>query len=51
MMVNQLYLFLHKLNEIMQISDRISVMRQGEYMGTVDKKDTNQSRTGKDDGG
>lgn len=30
----------HKLNEVMQISDRISVMRQGEYIGTVDKKDT-----------
>lgn len=30
----------HKLNEVMQISDRISVMRQGNYIGTVDKKDT-----------
>lgn len=30
----------HKLNEVMQISDRISVMRQGQYIGTVDKKDT-----------
>ena len=37
----------HKLNEIMQISDRISVMRQGEYMGTVDKKDTNQAELAK----
>lgn len=33
----------HKLNEVMEISDRISVMRQGEYMGTVDKKDTSQA--------
>ena len=30
----------HKLNEVMEISDRISVMRQGNYMGTVEKKDT-----------
>jgi simple sugar transport system ATP-binding protein len=33
----------HKLNEVMEISDRISVMRQGEYMGTVEKKDTSQA--------
>ncbi|WP_404988881.1 ABC transporter ATP-binding protein [Clostridium culturomicium] len=30
----------HKLDEVMEISDRISVMRQGEYIGSVDKKDT-----------
>lgn len=30
----------HKLNEIMEISDRISVMRQGTYMGTVDRHET-----------
>lgn len=30
----------HKLNEVMEISDRISVMRQGTYIGTVDKRDT-----------
>ncbi|MDD2958450.1 MAG: ABC transporter ATP-binding protein [Lachnospiraceae bacterium] len=30
----------HKLNEVMEISDRITVMRQGEYMGTVDKDKT-----------
>lgn len=30
----------HKLNEVMEISDRISVMRQGQYMGTVDKEET-----------
>ncbi len=30
----------HKLNEIMEISDRISVMRQGTYMGTVNKAET-----------
>ena len=30
----------HKLNEIMEISDRISVMRNGEYIGSVEKKNT-----------
>ena len=30
----------HKLNEVMKISDRISVMRQGQYMGTVNKEET-----------
>lgn len=30
----------HKLNEVMEISDRISVMRQGNYMGTVEKEET-----------
>lgn len=30
----------HKLDEVMEISDRITVMRQGCFMGTVDKKDT-----------
>lgn len=30
----------HKLNEIMKISDRITVMKDGKYMGTVSKKET-----------
>ncbi|SKC83557.1 ABC transporter ATP-binding protein [Maledivibacter halophilus] len=30
----------HKLNEVMEISDRITVMRHGEYIDTVNKKDT-----------
>ena len=30
----------HKLDEVMEISDRISVMRQGTYMGTVNKSET-----------
>ncbi len=30
----------HKLNEVMEISDRISAMRQGNYMGTVNKEET-----------
>lgn len=37
----------HKLNEIMQISDRISVMRQGAYIGTVNKTDTSEGELAK----
>ena len=33
----------HKLNEVMEISDRITVMRQGCFIGTVDKQDTSPS--------
>ncbi len=29
----------HKINEVLRISDRISVLRDGQYIGTVDKKD------------
>ena len=29
----------HKLNEIMAVADRCSVLRKGKYMGTVDIKD------------
>ncbi len=32
----------HKLNEVMEISDRISVLRKGESVGTLMKKDTNE---------
>ena len=28
----------HKINEVLQISDRISVLRDGEYIGTVEKE-------------
>lgn len=31
----------HKLNEVMEISDRITVLRKGETFGTVNKADTN----------
>lgn len=31
----------HKLNEIMEISDRITVMRSGKFISTVNKEDTN----------
>lgn len=30
----------HKLSEIMQVSDRCSVLRKGRYIGTVETKDT-----------
>ena len=32
----------HKLNEIMAVSDRVTVLRKGNYIGTVDTKDTNK---------
>ena len=33
----------HKLDEIMEISDRVTVMRKGQYVGTVETKDVNQN--------
>ena len=32
----------HKLNEIMAVSDRVTVLRKGKYVGTVNTKDTNK---------
>ena len=32
----------HKLNEVMEISDRVAVLRKGEYIGTVETKDTSE---------
>ena len=32
----------HKLNEIMEVSDRVTVLRKGRYIGTVDTKDTDK---------
>ena len=32
----------HKLNEVMEISDKVAVLRKGEYIGTVDTKSTNE---------
>ena len=32
----------HKLNEIMQVSDRITVLRKGKYIGTVNTADTDK---------
>ena len=33
----------HKLNEIMAVADRVTVLRRGKYIGTVNVKDTNQA--------
>ena len=33
----------HKLNEIMAVADRCTVLRKGRYIGTVNIKDTNQT--------
>ncbi|MBQ6830092.1 MAG: ABC transporter ATP-binding protein [Clostridia bacterium] len=33
----------HKLNEVMEISDRVSVLRKGEYIGTVNTSETSES--------
>ena len=32
----------HKLNEIMEVADRVTVLRKGKYVGTVDTKDTDK---------
>ncbi|MCQ2449426.1 MAG: ABC transporter ATP-binding protein [Clostridia bacterium] len=32
----------HKLNEVMAISDRVTILRKGEYIGTVKTADTNE---------
>ena len=32
----------HKLNEVLEISDRVTIMRKGEYITTVDTKDANE---------
>lgn len=37
----------HKLNEVMEISDRITVMRNGKFVATVNKEDTNPSELAK----
>ena len=34
----------HKLNEVMEISDRVAVLRKGEYAGTVETANTNESQ-------
>ncbi len=32
----------HKLHEVLSLSDRVAVLRRGEYIGTVDTVDTNE---------
>jgi len=34
----------HKLNEVMELSDRVSVLRKGEYIGTVNTCDTDEMK-------
>lgn len=33
----------HKLNEVMEISDRVAILRKGEYVGTIETKDADQN--------
>ena len=33
----------HKLHEVLSLSDKVSVLRKGEYVGTVETKNTNES--------
>ena len=37
----------HKLNEIMEVADRCTVLQKGKYMGTVDVKDTTKEELSK----
>jgi len=37
----------HKLNEIMEVADRVSVLRRGHYIGSVDVKDTTKEMLSK----
>ena len=32
----------HKLNEVMEISERVAILRKGEYIGTVNTNETNE---------
>ena len=34
----------HKLNEVMEISDRVAILRKGEYIATVNTKETNEKQ-------
>ena len=34
----------HKMHEVLQLSDRVSVLRKGEYVGTVMTKDTTEAQ-------
>ncbi|MFA6829669.1 MAG: ABC transporter ATP-binding protein [Bacilli bacterium] len=34
----------HKLNEVLEISDRVSILRKGKYIGTLDTDKTNESQ-------
>lgn len=32
----------HKLHEVLSVSDRVTILRKGEYVGTVDTKDADE---------
>ena len=34
----------HKLNEVLEISDRVAILRKGEYVGTVNTAETNEQQ-------
>ena len=34
----------HKLNEVMEVSDRVAILRRGEHIATVDTKDTTEAQ-------
>ena len=34
----------HKLNEVMEISDRVAILRKGEYIGAVETSETNEKQ-------
>ncbi len=33
----------HKLHEVLEISDRVAILRKGEYIGTVDTCDATEN--------
>ena len=41
----------HKLNEVMDLCHRITVLRHGKVISTVNTADTDKKRTGENDGG
>ena len=41
----------HKLNEIMAVADRVTVLRKGKYIGTVDTEGHRQAVPVQHDGG
>ena len=34
----------HKLNEVLEVSDRVAILRRGEHVATVNTRDTNESQ-------
>ena len=34
----------HKLNEVLEVSDRVAILRRGEHVATVETKDTNEAQ-------